>query len=125
MPAQANAYVLILTNGKTFSNLPEHTWADYAKMADKLPMFVQHMAPLPSMPAPPQVLQPPPQMQPSSQVPPQVQQFQGMPPAYKQSQRGASGCCPSSTTGAPHTCCPPAPMQARPWPMPPINAPRS
>ncbi|KAF3041521.1 hypothetical protein E8E12_004920 [Didymella heteroderae] len=124
MPTQANAYVLVLTNGKTFSNLPEHTWADYTKMADKLPHFVQHMAPLPPMPAPAQIQQPPPQMQQQPHIPAQPQQFQPLPPAYKQSQRGASGCCPSTTDGAPHTCCPPAPMQARPWPLPPINAPR-
>ncbi|KAF2633148.1 hypothetical protein BU25DRAFT_452956 [Macroventuria anomochaeta] len=117
MPTQANAYVLILTNGKTFSNLPEHTWADYAKMADKLPTFVQHMAPLPPMPAPPQVHPP--------QMPPRPQQYQDQPPEYKQSQRAQSGCCPHANTGAPHTCCPPAPMQARPWPMPPINAPQT
>jgi hypothetical protein len=78
MPTQANAYVLVLTNGKTFSNLPEHTWADYTKMADKLPNFVQHLTPLPPMPAPPQVHQPPPQLQqiPQMLVQPQQQQFQ-------------------------------------------------
>ncbi|KAF1926687.1 uncharacterized protein M421DRAFT_213913 [Didymella exigua CBS 183.55] len=119
MPTQANAYVLVLTNGTTFSNLPEHTWADYAKMADKLPAFVQHMTPLPPMPAPQP--QPPHAQQPQAQQP---QQSQSLPPAYKQSQRGASGCCASSALNAPHTCCAPSPMQARPWPLPPI-APRS
>ncbi|KAJ4985825.1 hypothetical protein SVAN01_08723 [Stagonosporopsis vannaccii] len=117
MTTQANAYVLILTNGKTFSNLPEHTWADYAKMADKLPSFVQHMAPLPPMP---QL-----QLQPQPQLPPQPQQHPALPPDYKQSQRAQSGCCPPVNANAQHACCPPAPMQARPWPMPPINAPPS
>jgi len=118
MSTQANAYVLILTNGKTFSNLPEQTWADYKKMADKLPPFVQHMAPLPPLP---QL-----QLQPQQQMPaPPLQQFQGLPPDYKQSQRAQSGCCPPGHAHAPHTCCPPAPAQARPWPMPPINAPHS
>ncbi|KAH6642474.1 hypothetical protein C7974DRAFT_430928 [Boeremia exigua] len=117
MPPQANAYVLILTNGKTFSNLPEHTWADYAKMADKLPAFVQQMAPLPPMPQQRVVPQPLPQ--------PQPQPFQTLPPNYKTSQRGQAGCCPSMNSNVPHTCCPPAPMIARPWPLPPINAPHS
>lgn len=124
MPTQANAYVLVLTTGKTFSNLPEHTWPDYAKMADKLPSFVQQMAPLPPMHAsrvmhaPPQISTQVYQPQPQSQPPPQ-------PPGYLQSQRQQPGnCCPShaSRMGAPHTCCPPGPM-TRPWPMPPINAP--
>ena len=101
MPTQANAYVLVLTNGKTFSNLPEHTWADYAKMADKLPTFIQHMAPLPPMPAQPHRTAPPQQAPVQSQqlpfgsqqasAPPQ--QHQGLPPDYKQSQRAESGCC--------------------------------
>lgn len=121
MPTQANAYVLIQTNGKAFSNLPEHTWKDYAKMADKLPIFAQHMAPLPPMPIPPQVPQahpPPPQ--------PQPQQHQGQPPGYIQSQRTQSGnCCPPINSPTPHSCCAPAPAQTRPWPMNPVNAPAS
>lgn len=122
MPTQANAYVLVLTNGKTFSNLPEHTWADYAKMADKLPSFVQHMAPLPPIPAPPQMAALP-QVQ-VQQSPTHSVQYQSLPPDYKQSQRGVSGCCPQVNASAPHTCCSPNPMQVRPWPMPPINAPQ-
>ncbi|KAF1348288.1 hypothetical protein EJ07DRAFT_169644 [Lizonia empirigonia] len=118
MPTQANAYVLVLTTGKTFSNLPEHTWPDYAKMADKLPSFVQQMAPLPPMSAS-RVMHAPPRISPRPYQP------QPQPPGYLQSQRQQPGnCCPSraSRMGAPHTCCPPGPM-TRPWPMPPINAP--
>jgi hypothetical protein len=135
MPTQANAYVMVLTNGKVFSNLPEHTWSDYVKMADKLPNFVQYMSPLPPMPAPPQMAAPPRQAQvqtqqtlmppqqtpmPPQQAPMSPQQHQGLPPDYKQSQRAQSGCCPAAVPG--QTCCTPT-VQARPWPMPPINAP--
>lgn len=59
MPSHPNAYVVILTSGKMFSNLPEHTWTDYSKMADKLPPFVQQRAPLPPLPASAAQVQPP------------------------------------------------------------------
>ena len=64
MPSHPNADVVILTTGKMFSNLPEHTWTDYSKMADKLPLFVQQRAPLPPMPTPAAQVHPP-QMQPA------------------------------------------------------------
>ena len=122
MPTQANAYVMVLTNGKTFSNLPEHTWSDYVKMADKLPNFVQYMAPLPPMPALPHMAAPPRQAQVQPQQIPMPQQHQGPPPDYKQSQNTQSGCCPAAVPE--QTCCTPT-VQARPWPMPPVNAPSS
>ena len=49
-PQQPASYVLLLTNGKSFSNLPEHTWEDYNKMAPALPTLVQTISPIPCMP---------------------------------------------------------------------------
>lgn len=124
MPAQANAYVLVLTTGKMFSNLPEHTWPDYTKMADKLPSFVQHMVPIPPMPVPRQTQVPPQMFTHPHQPRPYQPQPQLQPPAYLQSQRQQQGnCCPTHGTepSAAYTCCPPGPI-TRPWPMPPINA---
>ncbi|KAF2179047.1 hypothetical protein K469DRAFT_717558 [Zopfia rhizophila CBS 207.26] len=89
-----NSYVLLLTNGKAFSNLPEHTWPDYNKMAPSLPNLTQTLTPIPPMPIPQQ--QPP---------PPQPQPHQ-------------TGCCPPSGPLAPHNCCPQTPQYASPFPPP-------
>lgn len=100
-PHHPNSYVMILTSGKAFSNLPEHTWADYNKMAPALPPTVQTSAPIPPVPqarptSTPQ--QPQPQMQPQTQ-----QQFA----PQQQGVITNAGCCPPAPS---HNCCPQGPQ---------------
>lgn len=109
-PHYPNHYILLLTSGKTFSNLPEHTWVDYNKMAPALPPLVQSAAPIPCMPQSRQQPQP----RPIQPQPPQ--QFQ-MQPQYV-----VTGCCPIGTT-APHNCCAPAPQVSRPFGIGPLPTP--
>lgn len=110
-PNYAQSYVLLLTSGKAFSNLPEHTWPDYNKMAPSLPSFVQTQAPIPPVPQP-RVQQPVPhpQIQPQLQMQPQFQQPRN------------PGCCPLGATMQPHNCCPQTPQYTSPFP-PPYNNP--
>ncbi|KAF2006224.1 hypothetical protein P154DRAFT_615568 [Amniculicola lignicola CBS 123094] len=98
-PQQPQSYVLLLTTGKAFSNLPEHTWEDYNKMADKLPSLVQTAAPIPAMPQARPLVQQQPLIQPQLQ-----QQMLPQQPLIQ----NRTGCCP---THAPHNCCPPQPQQ--------------
>ncbi|KAL6705231.1 hypothetical protein ACN47E_007191 [Coniothyrium glycines] len=101
-PSHANAYILILTNGKAFSNLPECTWVDYNKMSAALPTSVQSMQPIPPIPQPKQPhqqSQPQPQPQPQFQQPHQPQQqthHHYQPPSQH-------NCCPQPLPG--QTCC--------------------
>lgn len=126
-PSHPNSYILILTSGKAFSNLPEFTWVDYNKMAPALPAFVQSMQPIPPMPQPksPQP-QPAPQMQP--QITMQPQQMMGMQQPMMQMQQpyqqpyvqATHNCCPTGIPGLPHNCCPQVPVQPRPFGMLPV-----
>lgn len=86
-PYHPSSYILLLTTGKTFSNLPEFTWADYNKMAPAMPPLVQGTSPIPCTPQ----VRPASQSQPPSQAP--VQQ--------PQQQQLNSGCCAPAL--APHT----------------------
>ncbi|KAF2676253.1 hypothetical protein K458DRAFT_424872 [Lentithecium fluviatile CBS 122367] len=100
-PHHPNAYILLLTSGKAFSNLPEHTWADYNKMAPALPQLTQSALPIPCIPQPrqqPQLLPPQPQFQ-------------------SQPQQRNSGCCPNHT--GVHNCCPQQPIIVSPYGRPP------
>lgn len=36
-PSSPQSYILLLTSGKAYSNLPEHTWIDYKKMENSFP----------------------------------------------------------------------------------------
>ncbi|KAF2243410.1 hypothetical protein BU26DRAFT_117282 [Trematosphaeria pertusa] len=98
-----NSYVLLLTSGKAFSNLPEHTWADYNKMAPALPPLVQTMSPIPCTPQPRQQA-PAPVPQPHPQLQPQ--------------QRIQTGCCPTGMVVAPHNCCVQTPQIGSPFGLP-------
>ncbi|KAF2741682.1 hypothetical protein M011DRAFT_472876 [Sporormia fimetaria CBS 119925] len=98
-PQYPDCYVLLLMSGKTFSNLPEHTWPDYNKMAPALQPLVQTLAPIPAVPAP------------------QVQLVSStlhlQPVSRPQSFQNPTGSVPLRTTVTPqfvqHNCCPPAP----------------
>ncbi|CAI6329063.1 unnamed protein product [Periconia digitata] len=79
-PSSPSSYVLLLTSGKAYSNLPEYTWADYNKMAPHLPVLVQTLSPIPCVP--------------QAQLPPQIAQ----PPR-------STGCCPNGNIGVAHNCC--------------------
>ncbi|KAF2865609.1 hypothetical protein BDV95DRAFT_612486 [Massariosphaeria phaeospora] len=85
-PASPPSYVLLLTTGKAFSNLPEHTWADYNKMAPALPPLVQTQAPIPAVPQTQvqQVLQ---QLQQGQQQPAAVGQVPQQPPVQQLQQQ--------------------------------------
>ncbi len=140
-PSHPNCYILILTSGKAFSNLPECTWPDYNKMAPAFPPFVQTSQPIPPMPqqrpvqpqpAPPQMQQQQPQriVQPAMHM--QQQPFQQgyqqpyqqpyAPPQqqYGQPQQPQFNCCPTHVPSAPHNCCVQTPMQPRPFGMPAV-----
>ncbi|CAO2648653.1 Nn.00g079200.m01.CDS01 [Neocucurbitaria sp. VM-36] len=126
-PSHPNAYILILTSGKAFSNLPDFTWVDYNKMAPALPTFVQSMQPIP--PKPEQRPPPQPQVAPQPQMMPQVQrqvyiqqpqqpmmqmqQVMQQQPYVQHYARPQHNCCPAGVPGTPHNCCPQAPMQPR------------
>ncbi|ORY03557.1 hypothetical protein BCR34DRAFT_667373 [Clohesyomyces aquaticus] len=86
-PPEPKSYILLLTSGKAFSNLPEHTWADYNKMAPHLPPLVQTLAPIPAVP----------QLRPQSQSQPQQPMQQQM------SGQNLNGCCPNPAP--PQNCC--------------------
>ena len=128
-PSHPNSYILILTSGKAFSNLPECTWPDYNKIAPALPTFVQGSLPIPPTPqqrsAQPQTQ---PQMQPQMQSQMMMQPHPNMsmqqpmmpmqPPYQPQYTTPAFNCCPQHVPGAPHNCCPQTPMQPRMYGMP-------
>ncbi|KAH7117679.1 hypothetical protein B0J11DRAFT_536469 [Dendryphion nanum] len=82
-PQHPQSYVLLLMSGKAFSNLPEHTWVDYHKMADKFPTLVQTLSPIPARP----------------QLPISPQQQPQVPKPHN-----AGFCPPSSYLHAPHNC---------------------
>ncbi|KAF9732168.1 hypothetical protein PMIN03_000622 [Paraphaeosphaeria minitans] len=91
-PHHPASYILLLTSGKAFSNLPEHTWEDYNKMAPSLPPLIQTLAPIPCVP----------QSQPTSQTqipPPQTQQQFRQQPQLQSSQ--VTGWVPNSSAGYP------------------------
>ncbi|KAF2016676.1 hypothetical protein BU24DRAFT_423049 [Aaosphaeria arxii CBS 175.79] len=92
-----DSYVLLLMSGKTFSNLPEHTWADYNKMAPALPQLAQSSMPIPAIP----------QMRPPTAVtaPPQQQQFQQ--PRQFQQVAQTSCCAPNNQHTGIHVPLPP------------------
>ncbi|KAF2031670.1 hypothetical protein EK21DRAFT_62861 [Setomelanomma holmii] len=104
-PSHPDAYVLITTAGKSFSNLPEFTWVDYNKISPALPSFVQSMQPIPPIPQPKQPA--------IAQAPPFVQYQQAYQQPYVQPQQNHN-CCPPTGLGAPHNCCPQQPTQPRP-----------
>lgn len=109
-PSHPDAYILIKTDGKAFSNLPEFTWVDYNKIAAALPNFVQGMQPIPPMPQARGIPRNP-QPQPRSLAQPQYQQ-----PQYQQQQQQRPNCCPP---GAPMSnCCVQTPQQPRPFGIP-------
>ncbi|KAF1830101.1 hypothetical protein BDW02DRAFT_642408 [Decorospora gaudefroyi] len=90
-PSHPNAYILILTTGSTFSNLPECTWADYNKIAAALPsQFTQTRLPIPPMP-----------------------QYTSTPKAQthgETAQIQRYNCCPQGVVpGVIHNCCPQVP----------------
>ncbi|KAF2731409.1 hypothetical protein EJ04DRAFT_579122 [Polyplosphaeria fusca] len=99
-PTHPDSYILLLTSGKAFSNLPEHTWPDYSKMADKLPATVQTSLPVPPSPV---IRQPQPQQQ-------------LLQPSMAPQHNHHSPTSPLS----PQNCCPQAPGYASPFP-PPYN----
>jgi hypothetical protein len=73
-PHHPASYILLLASGKAFSNLPEHTWEDYNKMAPALPPLVQTLSPIPCVPqARPASQAQIPQPQPLQQLQPQLQ----------------------------------------------------
>ncbi|KAF1951971.1 hypothetical protein CC80DRAFT_495620 [Byssothecium circinans] len=94
-PHNPASYILLLTSGKAFSNLPEYTWADYNKMAPHLPRLKQSASPIPCVPS-----------QPSQPAPQQQQQYQRQPSHAPP----APGCCPNAPTTASHNCCPQTPQ---------------
>lgn len=109
-PHYPASYILLLTSGKVFSNLPEHTWTDYNKMAPALPATKQSPLPIPPVPQRPgyeQYLATTPQ---SPTVFSNVQQ----PISGPSSQQHRPNCCPPNRGG---NCCPPPPgtqtMQAQ------------
>ncbi|KAF2640670.1 hypothetical protein P280DRAFT_370132, partial [Massarina eburnea CBS 473.64] len=57
-PHHPTSYILLLTTGKAFSNLPEHTWEDYNKISPRLPQLRQSNAPIPCIPILPPTPQP-------------------------------------------------------------------
>jgi hypothetical protein len=113
-PSHPDAYVLITTAGKAFSNLPEFTWPDYNKIASALPTFVQTMLPIPPMPQPRQHPQSPPAMQPTQ---PSQAHYQQSYQQLRQVQQ-QQNCCPQGSPGVPHNCCPPQPTQSMPYGLP-------
>ncbi|KAF2502693.1 hypothetical protein BU16DRAFT_16975 [Lophium mytilinum] len=111
-PSHPDCYIMTTMEGKAFSNLPEHTWQDYTKMAHSIPdlrpkpqmqpmpmMVPQQMSPQPVLYAQPQQfapnpMSPPPgyvhpfQPQPQTLVPqPMIPQATGV--AYGQPQQRA------------------------------------
>lgn len=96
-PSHASSYILLLTSGKAFSNLPEHTWADYNKIAPALPPLAQSGLPIPCSPQP--------RPAPQSQLAPQPQ-------------RADPGCCPNEGAAV-HNCCPQQPVVAPSYGLPP------
>lgn len=103
-PNYPDSYILLLTSGKAFSNLPEFTWADYNKMAPALPALAQSGLPIPCSPIIPQ-----PQIVPVSPVQPQP--------------RGG-GCCPNTVHV--HNCCPQQPVaRPPPWGVMQVQQPQS
>lgn len=99
-PHHPTSYILLLTSGKAFSNLPEHTWTDYNKMAPALPSTKQSPLPIPPVPQLPayshfSMMTP----QPPVPVPIMQQPIQGQLP-----QQHRPNCCPPGSGG---NCCPP------------------
>jgi hypothetical protein len=84
-PAHPECYILLMMDGKTFSNLPEWTWEDYNKLAPALPPLAQATLPIPCMPLLRMVTAP-----------------------QQQLQAAGTGCCPSSP--AVNNCCPQQPV---------------
>ncbi|KAF2711154.1 hypothetical protein K504DRAFT_466173 [Pleomassaria siparia CBS 279.74] len=91
-PSHTTSYILLLTSGKAFSNLPENTWPDYNKMAPAFPTCIQSPLPIPPMPQP-NVLAPP--IQAPSPVQ-QVQFQQQTQPQFQQQQRQSPGFYPQT-----------------------------
>ncbi|KAJ4348696.1 uncharacterized protein N0V89_010074 [Didymosphaeria variabile] len=87
-PQHQSSYILLLTSGKAFSNLPEHTWEDYNKMAPALPPLIQTLSPIPCVP----------QARPTSQT--QIPQPQPQPQIQMQPQQG-NGWVPNPYAGQP------------------------
>jgi hypothetical protein len=99
-PSHPDAYILITTSGKAFSNLPEFTWPDYNKMASALPMSVQNMQPIPPIPQ----LRQQPHVQPPAQRQPIAQQAQYQ-QSYQQQQPMSHNCCQPAAADAPYSGC--------------------
>ncbi|KAH3909748.1 hypothetical protein HBH56_151730 [Parastagonospora nodorum] len=108
-PSHPNAYILITTGGKAFSNLPEFTWPDYNKIAPAFPSFTQTRSPIPPIPQPPPMR-------------PQLQYTQQSSQQTIPQQR--PNCCPNNTHMGQYNCCPQQTTHSAPYRISPafVNA---